>query len=74
MRVSHWGGEAVTRRSTSGMAIKRGEHLIRHSSTMQTTIGLSSAEAEYYALTKGVAYSLGIQRMFKDWGLNLEIE
>ena len=56
------------------MVVKRGEHLIRHSSTMQTTIGLSSAEAEYYALTKGVAYSLGIQSLFKDWGLNLEIE
>jgi hypothetical protein len=71
---SDWAGDAVTRRSTSGMVIKRGEHLIRHSSTMQTTIGLSSAEAEYYALTKGVAYSLGIQSLFKDWGLNLEIE
>ena len=71
---SDWAGDEVTRRSTSGMVIKRGEHLIRHSSTMQTTIGLSSTEAEYYALTKGVAYSLGIQSLFKDWGLNLDIE
>ena len=64
----------MTRRSTSGMVIKCGDRLIRHSSTLQTTIGLSSAEAEYYALTKGVAYSLGIQSLFKDWGLHLEIE
>ena len=56
------------------MAIKRGSHLIRHSSTLQTTIGLSSAEAEYYALNKGCAYTLGIQSLFRDWGIDLEIE
>lgn len=71
---SDWAGESVTRRSTSGMAIKRGSHLIRHSSTLQTTIGLSSAEAEYYALTKGAAYALGIQSLFRDWSIELEIQ
>ena len=54
--------------------IVQGNHLIRHSSTLQTTIGLSSAEAEYYAMTKGAAYALGIQSLLKDWLLDIEIE
>ena len=56
------------------MVIRRGKHLIRHSSTLQTSIGLSSAEAEYYALTKGAAYALGIQSLYRDWQLEVEIE
>jgi len=71
---SDWAGEAITRRSTSGMVVRRGLHLIRHSSTLQTSIGLSSAEAEYYAMTKGAAYGLGIQSLFRDWKIDLEIE
>ena len=67
-------GDVVTRRSTSGMVIRRGQHLIRHSSTLQTTVGLSSAEAEYYAMTKGAAYPLGIQSLFRDWCIELNIE
>jgi hypothetical protein len=70
---SDWAGETITRRSTSGMVIRRGKHLIRHSSTLQTSIGLSSAEAEYYAMTKGAAYAFGIQSLYRDWQLELSI-
>ena len=56
------------------MVIRRGVHLIRHSSTLQTSIGLSSAEAEYYAMTKGAAYALGIQSLMHDWNIDAEIE
>ena len=42
----------VTRRSTSGVIARRGRHVLRHSSTVQNVIGLSSAESEYYALTR----------------------
>jgi hypothetical protein len=34
---------------------------------------LSSAEAEFYALTKGAAYGLGIQSYFRDWGIELKV-
>ena len=71
---SDWAGDVESRRSTSGMVILRGKHLIRHSSTLQTTIGLSSAEAEYYAMTKGAAYALGIQSLHNDWSINLNID
>ena len=44
---SDWAGDPITRRSTSGAILRRGVHLIRHSSTLQTLLSLSSAEAEY---------------------------
>ena len=50
---SDWTGDTVTCRSTSGVIVRRGRNLLRHSSTVQNVIGLSSAESEYYALTKG---------------------
>ena len=62
-------GDLITRRSTSGMVIMRGKHLLRHSSTLQGPIGMNSAESEYYALVHGSAYSLGIQSNHEDWGL-----
>ena len=70
---SDWAGEATRRRSTSGMIIRRGKHLIRHTSTLQSVLALSSAEAEFYALTKGAAYALGVQSLFNDWGVQVDI-
>ena len=70
---SDWAGDLTRRRSTSGMVVRLGKHLLRHSSTLQSVISLSSAEAEYYALTKGAAYSMGIRSMYADWGLKVNI-
>ena len=50
---SDWAGDPAMRRSRSGVIVRRGLHLLRHISTVQNVIGLSSAESEYYALTKG---------------------
>ena len=46
---------------------------LRHSSTVQNVIGLSSAESEYYALTKGGCSGLGLQSFFADWNLKLQL-
>ena len=70
---SDWAGDTVTRRSTSGVIARRGRHLPRHSSTVQIVIGLSSAESEYYALTKGGWSGLGLQSWFADWNLKLQL-
>ena len=51
---SDWAGDTATRRRRSGVIVRRGPHLLRHSSTVQSVIGLKGAESEYYALTKGV--------------------
>ena len=44
--------------------MRRGRHLLRHSSTGQNVIVLSSAESEYYALTKRGCSGLGLQSLF----------
>ena len=61
---SDWAGDTVTRRSTTGVIVRRGQHLLRHSSTVRSVIGPSSAESEYDALTKGGCSGLGLQSLF----------
>ena len=70
---SDWAGDTVTRRSTSGVIVRRGRHLLRHSSTVQNVIGLSSAESEYYAFTGEGCPGLGLQSLFADWNLKLQL-
>ena len=65
-------GDTATRRSTSGVIVRRGRHFLRHSSTVQNVIGLSSAESEHYALTKGGCSGFGLQSLFADWELKLQ--
>ena len=43
--------------------MRRGRHLLRHSSTGQNVIGLSSAESEYYTQKRGCS-GLGLQSLF----------
>ena len=69
---SGWAGDTATRRR-SGVIVRRGLHLLRHSSTVQSVIGLSSAESEYYALTKGGCSGLGLQSLFADRNLKLQL-
>ena len=45
-------GCAVTRRSTTGLVILFGTHLLKHSSNVQSTVALSTGESEYYGLVK----------------------
>ena len=63
---SDWAGELETRKSTTGMIVRRGSHLLRHASNLQSTVSLSSADADSYAITKGAAFGLGIQSFFRD--------
>ena len=46
-----------------------GLHLIKHWSTTQTTVALSSAEAELTGICKGSARGLGLQALGQDLGL-----
>ena len=63
---SDWAADTVTRRSRSGVTVRRGRHLLRHRSTVQNVLGLGSAESEYYALTKGGCSGWGLQSLFAD--------
>ncbi len=72
---SDWAGEMVTRKSTSGMIAMLGRHLIAGKSNLQSTIALSSCEAEFYAMTKATASGLFLRAILNDWGLgDIELE
>lgn len=59
-------GELLTRRSTSSAAVFYGDHLVRVTSNLQSTISLSSCESEYYACVQGAALALGISSVLQD--------
>ena len=61
-----------TRKSTTGLVLMCGQHTLKSSSTLQTTISLSSGESEYYAIVKATASVLGIRELFREWGVELD--
>ena len=58
---SDWAGDLLGRKSTIVVIVKRGKHLLRQMSCLQTLVALSSGEAEYHALIRGACTRLGIQ-------------
>ena len=50
-----------------------GGHLIKHWSSTQKTIALSSGEAELSGILKGASEGLGAQSLAKDLGLELDL-
>ena len=51
----------------------RGQHMLQHWSSTQTTVALSSGEAELGGLCKGTAHAIGMRSLARDLGLDLEI-
>ena len=64
-----WAGCARTRKSTSGGAVMLGRHTIKHWSSTQPSVTLSSGEAEFYGVVRGTGQGLGYQALLKDLGL-----
>ena len=56
-----------TRRSTSGGALMRGEHMLQCYSQTQATVCLSSGEAELQGIGKGASKSLGLKCIATVW-------
>ena len=71
---SDWAGELLGKKSTTGVIVRRGKHLLRHMSCLQTLVALSRGEAEYYALIRGACTSLGIQSHYQDWMIDVPIQ
>lgn len=65
--------DKTTRKSTTGMVMQLGNHTVNNTSNLQSAIGLTVSEAEYYALCHGGAHGLGMQAFLQDLGLNLEV-
>ena len=51
----------------------RGGHLLKHWSSTQRTIALSSGEAELKGIVKGAAEGLGLQNVGKDLGIDYDV-
>ena len=68
-----WAGCVETRKSTSGGAVMLGKHTIKHWSSTQPSVALSSGEAEFYGVVRGAGQGLGYQSLIKDLGLTLPL-
>ena len=51
-----------------------GKHILKHYSSTQPTVALSSGEAEFYALVKGGSQALGMRSMLRDLSVHVNIK
>ncbi|CAK0851548.1 unnamed protein product, partial [Prorocentrum cordatum] len=63
-----WAGCPITRRSTSSVVIKHGQHLIVTASTTQIPISMSSGEAEFYGCVRAASRAIGMQSLCQGLG------
>ena len=50
-----------------------GQHLLKHWSTIQKVLALSSGEAELYGVVKGASEALGLQSVASDLGIQVNL-
>ncbi|KAK9698049.1 hypothetical protein RND81_08G079100 [Saponaria officinalis] len=63
---SDWAGDIDTRKSTSGYVFYLGYGVISWSSIKQQVVALSTAEAEYTAVTSGTCHAVWLRRMLEE--------
>ena len=64
-----WAGCPKTRKSTSGGTLMLGRHTIKHWSSTQASVALSSGEAEFAGVIRGAGQGLGYQALLRDLGV-----
>ena len=64
-----WGGDLSDRRSTSGYVLKLYGSAVSWGTVKQKTVALSTAEAEYYALTEAIKDIIWVRSMLLDFGV-----
>ena len=62
---SDWAEERIDRKSVSGMALMLNGRIVNWQSKKQSTVALSSTEAEFYALTEAVKEAIFIRQWFE---------
>ena len=67
-----WAANDINRRSISGYAFKLGEGAISWASKKQTSVALSSTEAEYMALTQACKEAIWIKHYLTELGVQRE--
>ena len=73
MSDTDFAGCKESRRSTSGGAATINGHCIKHWSKTQTTVSLSSGEAELHGIGAAIAQGLGLQAICRDLGFDYKI-
>ena len=68
-----WAGCPKTRKSTSGGCLMLGRHTLKHWSSTQSGVSLSSGEAEFHGVVKGAGMGLGYQALLQDLGIHAEL-
>ena len=65
---SDWAGQAATCKSTSGGVVQWGNATLTAWSRTQQTVSLSSAEAEFFALTTGIPEGMVTKHLLQELG------
>ena len=65
---SDYAGCKTSRKSSCGGIVMSGKHVIKHWASTQVLVALSSGEAEFYALVKGICEGLGVRSLDRDLG------
>ncbi len=68
-----WAGCPRTRKSTSGGCVMLGRHTIKSWSSTQSSIALSSGEAELNGVVRGSGVGLGYQSLLRDLGIEAPV-
>ena len=71
---SDFAGDPVSRKSTTGLVVKKGNHTVKSGSTLQGVTALSVGETEFYAVVKGGQVGLSLRSMYQDLGIPMKIE
>ena len=66
-----WAGCPRTRKSTSGGCVILGTHPIKSWSSTQSSVALSSGEAEFNGVVRGAGVGLGYQSLLRDLGIEV---
>ena len=66
-----WAGCPRTRKSTSGGCVVLGTHPIKSWSSTQSSVALSSGEAEFNGVVRGAGVGLGYQSLLRDLGIDV---
>ena len=66
-----WAGCPRTRKSTSGGCVILGSHPIKSWSSTQSSVALSSGEAEFNGVVRGAGVGLGYQSLLRDLGVSV---
>ncbi|KFD63722.1 hypothetical protein M514_24075 [Trichuris suis] len=64
-----WAGDRTDRKSTSAYLFQFGESIISWSTKKQTTVALSSTEAEYIAMAEPCKELLWLRQLLEDFGI-----